>query len=86
LSLLPEQYHPTHRLATPIEFGHSGGVSRLEAGNEVQVLTTAGDQTKVRIENGPEVWVPQSSIQWTQITASAEFTPPPPPSAEPPPP
>jgi hypothetical protein len=88
LSLLPEQFHPSHQLATPIEFEHSGGVTRLDAGDGVQVLTTAGDQTKVRVKSGPEVWVPRDSIEWTQVTAEAEFTAPPPspPPASPPPP
>ena len=80
LSPLPEEFIPTHQLAEPIEYPSQHGVERLGPGDSVQVLTTTGDLTRIRVQSGHETWVPRGSIEWTSAMASAEFTPPPPPA------
>lgn len=65
LTALPsDEFVPTHEL---IGTGHIEGratdkVFAYQAGTPVQVVTTTGDQTLVRVNDGTEVWVPRSNV------------------------
>ena len=77
LTALPsDEFVPTHELTGTkyIEGRTTDQVITCQPGTPVQVITTTGDETLVRIDANTELWVPRSSV--APGTARADPVPP----------